>query len=107
MATEHFTKESFETEVMGGAGLAMVDFWAEWCAPCRMLAPTVDELADDFDGSVLIGKVNIDEQGDIATRFNVMTIPTVIIFKDGVEKERIVGFLPKQRFIDALEKAKA
>ena len=105
MATEHFTVDSFEKEVIGGSGVAVVDFWAEWCAPCRMLAPTIDELADELDGSVLVGKVNLDEQGDIATRFGVMTIPTVIIFKNGVEAERLVGFLPKQRFTDAIEKA--
>ncbi|MEG1953885.1 MAG: thioredoxin [Hydrogenoanaerobacterium sp.] len=104
MSLEHFNKESFEKAVVGGKGVALVDFWAEWCAPCRMLGPTIEELADELDGSVVVGKVNLDEESDIAARFNVMTIPTVIIFKDGVEKERLVGFLPKQRFTDALAK---
>ncbi|RPF47551.1 thioredoxin [Hydrogenoanaerobacterium saccharovorans] len=107
MATEHFNEETFEQEVIGGNGIALVDFWAEWCGPCRMLGPTIDELADELDGSVLVGKVNIDEQSNIAARFNVMTIPTVILFKDGEEVDRLVGFLPKQRFIDLVEKAKA
>lgn len=107
MATEHFNEETFEQEVIGGNGIALVDFWAEWCGPCRMLGPTIDELADELDGSALVGKVNIDEQSNIAARFNVMTIPTVILFKDGEEVDRLVGFLPKQRFIDLVEKAKA
>ncbi|WP_312644069.1 thioredoxin [Hydrogenoanaerobacterium sp.] len=107
MATEHFTVDSFEQEVIGGNGVALVDFWAEWCGPCRMLGPTIDELADELDGSVLVGKVNVDEQGDIAARFNVMTIPTVILFKDGAEFDRSVGFLPKQRFLDMIAKAQA
>ncbi|MBC8547730.1 thioredoxin [Clostridiaceae bacterium NSJ-31] len=106
MATEHFTQESFEQQVIGGKGLALVDFWAEWCGPCRMLGPTIDELADELDGSVLVGKVNVDEQSDIAARYGVMTIPTVILFKDGEEADRSVGFLPKQRFLDMIEKAK-
>lgn len=105
MATEHFTLDSFEQEVIGGNGVALVDFWAEWCGPCRMLGPTIDEISDDLDGSVLVGKVNVDEQSDIAARFNVMTIPTVIIFKDGAEYDRLVGFLPKQRFLDLITAA--
>lgn len=103
MATQHFTTESFEEQVLGNDGIAIVDFWADWCGPCKMLGPTIDELAEELDGKALVGKVNIDELGDIASRFGVMTIPTVIYFKGGEEANRLVGYLPKQRYLDTLE----
>lgn len=102
MATQHFTTKSFEEQVLGNDGIVMVDFWADWCGPCKMLGPTMDELAEELDGKALVGKVNIDEQGDIASRFGVMTIPTVIFFKGGEEANRLVGYLPKQRYLDTL-----
>ena len=106
MAALTLNNQNFEQEVLKADKPVLVDFWAPWCGPCRMLGPTIDELADELDGSVLVGKVNVDEQSDIAARYGVMTIPTVILFKDGEEADRSVGFLPKQRFLDMIEKAK-
>ena len=102
----HFTKESFDKDVAGGKGLALVDFWAPWCGPCRMLAPTIDELATELEGSVLVGKVNVDEEGELARMFRVMSIPTVYIFKDGQPVSRIVGLVPKEKLLEALDAAK-
>ena len=77
----------------------LVDFWAEWCGPCRAVAPTLDEIADDRAASLVVGKLNVDEHSDIAQSYGVMSIPTMIIFKDGVEKKRLVG----ARSRDAIE----
>ena len=106
MAATYFSAEEFETRVSGGTGLALVDFWADWCGPCKMLGPTIEELADELQDSVLVGKVNIEEAGELATRFDVMSIPTIILFRDGQEIDRIVGLVPKQRFLDLIESAK-
>ncbi len=99
MAVIHFNKEGFEKALEQGAPM-LVDFWADWCGPCRMLAPTIDKLADKFDGRVAVGKVNVDEEGELAQRYGVMSIPTVVLFKDGKEVERVVGAQPQ----GALEK---
>ncbi len=99
MAVIHFNKEGFEKALEQGAPM-LVDFWADWCGPCRMLAPTIDKLADKFDGRVAVGKVNVDEEGELAQSYGVMSIPTVVLFKDGKEVERTVGVQPQ----GALEK---
>ena len=102
MSLKHFTRETFEKELNGGA-LMLVDFWAEWCGPCRMLGPVIEGLADEYEGRAVIGKVNVDEEGELAMRYGVMNIPTVILFKNGREIDRTVGVLPGAGFPLALD----
>lgn len=102
MALIHFTNDGFDKAV-SAAPLAMVDFWAEWCGPCRMLGPTVEKLAEDYEGRALIGKVNVDNEPDLARRFNVMSIPTVVFFKNGQEFDRKIGLMPEEAYTSLLE----
>ena len=98
----HFNKESFDKALEQG-GLMMVDFWAAWCGPCRMLGPVVEDLAKRYDGKAIVGKVNVDEEQELAIRYGVMSIPTVIFFKDGKEIDRKVGVMPPDTFIQVLD----
>ncbi len=98
------TKENFDEVVGNSDTLCLVDFWAEWCGPCRMLGPVIDELAADYDGKVKVCKVNIDEQAELAMRFKIMTIPTVLLFKNGEMADRSVGAVPKANFVEMIEK---
>ena len=98
----HFNVESFEKSLNEGK-LMMVDFWAAWCGPCRMLAPMVDDLAEKYAGKVVVGKVNVDEEQELAIRYGVMSIPTVIFFKDGKEIDRKVGVMPPSAFTQVLD----
>lgn len=97
-----FTKDSFENALNEG-GLMMVDFWATWCGPCRMLAPVVEDLAEQYAGKALVGKVNVDEEQELAIRYGVMSIPTVIFFKNGEEIDRKVGVMPDTEFMAVLD----
>ena len=98
----HFNKQSFEQEISSGK-LVMVDFWASWCGPCRMLSPVIDGLDKKYEGKVVIGKVNVDEEQELAMTNGVMSIPTVIFFKDGKEIDRKVGVMPAGAFTEILE----
>lgn len=89
------TSSSWETEVLKAKGIIMVDFWAPWCGPCRIIAPTVEELAKEYAGKIKVGKLNTDENPDIATRYGIMGIPTIMFFKDGQRVDQIVGVVPK------------
>ena len=100
-----FTEENFEQEVLKSEKPVLVDFWASWCGPCRMVSPLIDQLAEEFDGRAVVGKVNVDEQAPLAIRYNVMTIPTVIVFKNGEIVEQVSGAYPKAYFEEMLEKA--
>lgn len=102
MALQHFTKESFDQALNGGQ-LMMVDFWANWCMPCRMLGPVIQQLADQYDGRAVVGKVDVDAEGELAMRYGVMNIPTVIFFKEGREITREVGALPPEAFTRILD----
>ena len=94
---------NFDTEVLKSNIPVMVDFWAEWCGPCKMLGPTVEAVADQFAGKVKVGKLNVDEN-TTATRYNIRGIPTLLIFKDGQIKEQLVGTQPKSVIEKALNK---
>ena len=90
---------NFQTTVETGATPVLVDFWAPWCGPCRVIAPILEEVAKEFEGKVRVAKVNVDDSPDIASRFGVRGIPTLILFKDGVEKKRIVGARPEHALV--------
>lgn len=95
----HISAEQFESTINNG--VAVVDFYAEWCNPCKMLAPIIEDLAKTYEGKANVVKLNVDEAQDIAEQYGVMSIPTVIVFKDGEEKQRLMGFHP----IDDLKQA--
>ena len=99
MATSENVKEitdaNFQTEIAGATGLSMVDFWAEWCGPCRLIAPAVEQLAEQYAGSVVVGKLDVDANQRTAIQFNVRSIPTVLFFKDGEVVGSVVGAVPK------------
>lgn len=98
------TNENFDEVIENSAIPCLVDFWAEWCGPCRMLGPVIDELAEDYDGEVKVCKVNIDEQSELAMRFKVMTIPTVLLFKNGEVVDKSIGAVPKSNFVTMIGK---
>ena len=104
MTAIHFKKDDFEEKVLKSKKPVMVDFWAEWCSPCKMAGPVVDELAKEYKGKAVIGKVNIDEEQELAGKYGGMSIPTVIIFKEGKEVERKVGFPGKDAYQALLDK---
>ncbi|NLX64150.1 MAG: thioredoxin [Clostridiaceae bacterium] len=96
--------DNFEELVLNSSVPVLVDFWANWCGPCRIVGPIIDELAEEYDGRFKIGKVNVDEENELAIRFNVMSIPTMIVFKDGNQAERIVGARSKKDLKELLDK---
>jgi thioredoxin 1 len=98
------TDSNFEREVLQSDRPVLVDFWAAWCAPCRMLAPTVESLANDYAGRVRVGKLNVDENNQTAARFGIRGIPTLIVFKNGREQERLTGAHPKDTIARMLDK---
>ena len=99
------TNVNFDEKVEGSSKPVLVDFWAEWCAPCRMLSPVVDEIADAYAGKAVVAKVNIDEQVELAQKFGVMSIPTLILFKDGKIEGRSVGVVGKDKIAAMIDKA--
>ena len=95
MATKTVTDQSFEQDVLGASGPVLVDFWAEWCGPCRMIAPALEEISEELDGKVTVAKLNIDENPDAPAKYGVRGIPTMILFKDGQPAATKVGAAPK------------
>lgn len=89
------TDDNFASEVIEAGRTVLVDFWAEWCGPCRMVAPVVEEIAKDLEGKLKVGKLNVDEAQNTAAKYNIMSIPTLVVFKGGEEVERIIGSLPR------------
>ncbi len=103
MAEYVITKENFENEVIESAVPVLVDFWAPWCGPCRMLAPVIEEIAEEYEGSIKVGKINVDEQGSLAMEFGVASIPTLILFKNGEIADTSVGFMSKEEIEEMLK----
>ena len=103
--SEHIavTGANFETEVLNSQVPVLLDFWAAWCGPCRMVGPFVEQLAEDYSGRLKVGKVNVDEEADLASRHSVVSIPTLVVYKDGKIVNQAVGALPRQA-IEALFK---
>ncbi len=101
------TDQNFEDEVIKSDTPVLVDFWAEWCGPCHMIAPIVKELAAEYDGKLKVGKLDVDAYGSIAQRFRILSIPTVIIFKNGQVASQIVGAVPKKDLKQHIEKSLA
>jgi thioredoxin 1 len=100
-----FTDGNFEAEVLKSTQPVLVDFWAEWCQPCRMLAPTIEKIANEFAGKVKVGKIDTDANRDIATKYRINAIPTVILFKNGEVAQTFVGLRKEAEFKQALEEA--
>lgn len=99
----HFNDSTFTDEVLNSDKPVLVDFWANWCGPCHMIAPTIKELAEEFDGKIKVGKLDVDENQHTAAQFGVMSIPTLILFKDGKEATRLVGVRPKSDIAQTIE----
>jgi len=100
---KEFTDENFQTEVIQSNVPVLVDFWAEWCGPCRMLAPTIESLANDYAGKIKVGKVDTDANRDIAMQFGISAIPTVMLFKNGQVAHRFVGLRSEEDFREVLD----
>jgi len=101
------TQENFSTEVLSAGTPVLVDFWAEWCGPCKMISPILDELAQEYDGRVKIGKVNIDEQQQLAAQYGIRAIPTLLMFHKGEVSEQIVGLKSKRDLKNSIERVAA
>ena len=98
MSAVHFTEEEFTASLTEGA--LIVDFWATWCGPCKMIAPAIDQLADELYGKITVGKIDVDECREIAMEYGVMSIPTVIYFKNGLEVKRFTGVQPLAKLLE-------
>lgn len=103
MATIKITKKNFEEEVLNSKEPVLIDFWATWCGPCRMVSPTVDEIAKEVVGTAKVGKINIDEEIELAQQFRVMSIPTLMVLKEGKVSATAIGVRPKQDILRMLE----
>ena len=97
------TDSNFQSEVLEKKGIALVDFWAEWCGPCKMIGPVVEELSQEYDGKALVAKVDVDENAELTQRYGVRSIPTILILKDGEVVDKHVGFATKEALASKIE----
>jgi thioredoxin 1 len=104
MAVEQFTDASWETDVLSSKLPVVVDFWAEWCAPCKLMAPTMETLARELDGRARVGKLNVDDNSVVSNRYEIRGIPTVMIFEGGEVKEQVVGVTSKEYLAELIDK---
>ncbi len=103
MAEITLTSENFETEVLKSEKPVLVDFWAVWCGPCQMLAPTVEEIAEEYSEKIKVGKVNVDDEMELAQSFGIQSIPTLILFENGKVKDTSIGLVSKQEILDMID----
>lgn len=97
------TDENFQEEISNHKGVAIIDFWAVWCVPCKMVSPIIEQLSEEYAGQVKVGKLNVDENRQIASQFGIMSIPTIMIFKDGQMVDQIIGAVPKSIIVSKLK----
>ena len=102
MAALKLDQNNFKNEVLESSTPVLVDFWAEWCGPCKIISPILDQIATELGGKIKIAKLNVDEAPDLAGEYNVMSIPTLLIFKNGQPVDQIVGAMPKDRLLDKI-----
>ena len=102
--TKEFTEENFDVEVLKSVQPVLVDFWAEWCGPCKQIAPTVDEIATEYNGRAIVGKVNVDHHPAIASKYGIRSIPSLLVFSDGQVQQQIVGAVGKEELTEAINK---
>ena len=97
------TKENFENEVLNFSGKVLVDFWAIWCGPCKMIAPIIEEIANEFEGKIKVGKINVDKEPELSIKYGIVSIPTILIFENGQVINKAVGYHNKEQLIEALD----
>jgi thioredoxin 1 len=100
---QEFNDDNFQADVIKSTLPVLVDFWAPWCGPCRMVDPVVEEIAGEYDGRLKVGKLNTDDNREVAAKYGIMSIPTIMIFKDGEVKARIVGAQPKRAIVEKID----
>ncbi|ADQ13852.1 thioredoxin [Halanaerobium hydrogeniformans] len=96
------TDVTFKDEVIGADKPVVVDFWAEWCGPCKMVAPVVEEIAQEYDDTIKVAKLNVDENQAVASQYGIMSIPTMLVFENGEVKDKLVGYMPKDKLVNKL-----